>query len=124
MFRVRALAASLAILLSPTAAQAAPILALDVVDVATTLGGGSTSGYSGANFQNRETAGRYWGDEVATGAQRFDTTQITVNRDNAAHTLTVTLRTMFGMHRTGPAPAYRRTTRQSFSDIPAFANSK
>ena len=97
----RAFAALFAILISAEAAHASPIVATDTVDVAATQGGASTNGYTGATFDNREAGGRFWGDEITFGAQRFDTTQITVNRDNSAHTLTVTLRTMFDG--TGPA---------------------
>ncbi len=91
---VTALALSSAVLF-PAAAHAAPIVAADVVDVAATQGGADTGAYSSSNFINRQAGGRHWGDEIAPGAQRFDTTQMTVNRNSAAGKLTITLRTMF-----------------------------
>lgn len=97
----KALAACVATLSFGAAAQAAPITVGDNVDIAAYQGGADTNAYSGANFANREAGGRHWGDEIATGAQRYDTTQMIVNRNNGAGKLTITLRTMFDG--TGPA---------------------
>lgn len=97
----RTLLLSTAALAVVSSAQAAPIVVGDNVDAAVTQGGADTSAYSGPNFVNREAGGRHWGDEIAPGTQRYDTTQLTVDRNNAASKLTITLRTMFDG--TGPS---------------------
>lgn len=97
----RAFVVCFAAFTAATAAQAAPLVVTDMVDVAAYQGGADAGAYSGVNFESREAGGRHWGDEIATGAQRFDTTQLTVNRDNGLNKLTITLRTMFDG--TGPA---------------------
>lgn len=81
--------------LSATSAMAAPIVFQDQMDSAATYHGGDYGSYSSANFANRAAGGKHWGDELYDPGHRFDTTSITVNRDNAANTITFTLRTMF-----------------------------
>ncbi len=73
----------------------APIVIDDRMDSAATFMGGDYGAYSDSNFSNRSAGGRHWGDELSSPADRFDTKQISVNRDDAAHTITFTLRTMF-----------------------------
>ncbi|MGE3333405.1 MAG: hypothetical protein AB7I36_07170 [Rhodospirillaceae bacterium] len=87
--------ASIAVALSATSAFAAPITVADTMDSAATVHGADYGGYSTANFANRGAGGRHWGDEIADPAHRFDTTQITVDRNDAAHTMQITLRTRF-----------------------------
>lgn len=77
------------------AAFAAPIISGDTMDTAATQGGADYAGYSTSNFENRSAGGRHWGDEIANSSHRFDTSQITVNRNDSTKTLTITMRTRF-----------------------------
>lgn len=84
-----------AALVSGTGAFAAPVVIQDVVDVAATNGptNGGYNYYWGSNFANYVTPnGMHWGDTVGEG---FNTTQMTVDRNNATNTLTIRLRTNF-----------------------------
>ncbi len=82
-------------LFAAQAAIAAPVIIADTTDSSATYVGGDYGGYSSANFADRAAGGRHWGDELYDAGHRFDTTQISVDRDDPTKTLTITLRTMF-----------------------------
>ena len=88
--------ASLAVIvLVAHAAQASPIIISDNMDVAATYMSGDYAGYSSANFANRADGGKHWGDELADAGHPFDTTQMSIDRNDASKTMTITLHTMF-----------------------------
>lgn len=76
-------------------ASAAPIVIQDQVDSAVTYQGHDYAAYGSANFANRLAGGKHWGDEIAGPDHRFDTTQVTVDRNTSANVITFTMRTMF-----------------------------
>lgn len=74
-------------------AQAAPLVIQDVVDVAATYKGNSYNSYGpNSHFEGRSAGGRKWGDSIGSG---FDTETITLDRDLANSTLSITFRTDF-----------------------------
>ncbi len=84
-----------AVLLGGAAAQASPVVITDEIDVAATRQGNPYSAYSSATFANNPRSGKYWGDSIQDAADPFDTTQITVNRNDSTNVLTIDLITKF-----------------------------
>ena len=83
-----------ALAFAPTA-FAAPITVTDTMDSAATYHGSNYGSFSSPNFVNRVAGGRNWGDEIGSTSHPFDTTQVTVNRDDSTKTLRITMRTRF-----------------------------
>lgn len=81
------------------AANAAPLVIEDFVDVAATYKGNSYNSYGpNSHFQGRSDNGRKWGDSIGNG---FDTETITLDRDLANSTLSITFRTDFDGTKSG-----------------------
>jgi hypothetical protein len=87
------LLAGIALALSPAIAVAGPVVIADRMDSAATYMRGDYRGYSSSNFGNRLAGGRHWGDELSSAGHRFDTSQISIERE--ADAIVFTLRTMF-----------------------------
>ena len=68
------------------AALATPVVIIDQTDVAATRGTADYGSYSSPNFTNTVRNGSHWGDEIH-GVTRFDTSQVTVDRNAAAGTV-------------------------------------
>ena len=86
-------------------AAAAPIVIGDTIDSAATRAGGDYGLYSSANFINRIAGGKHWGDELSDPGHPFDTTGASVDRNDAANSLTFSLRTRFNGNDQGAAYA-------------------
>jgi hypothetical protein len=97
MSRVKPCAAMIVTLagLGASPAFATPIVITDQMDSAATYRGGDYGGYASANFANRAAGARHWGDELYDSEHRFDTTAITITRDDAHGSITFALHTMF-----------------------------
>lgn len=76
-------------------AFAAPIVIGDQLDVAATRLGADYAGYSSSTFANQLRGGRHWGDSIQGSGDPFDTTQITITRNDSINRIDIDLRTWF-----------------------------
>ena len=124
MKRVLAAATALLLALTTRAALAAPIVIQDTVDVAATRSGADYGAFASGNFANQVRDSRHWGDEIADNP-RFNTTRITVDRNYAANTVDIVMRTMFDGNDVAAGVKYAdlflSTTSTAFGAAPDYA---
>ncbi len=77
-------------------ASAAPIIITDQIDVSSTYLGGDYGSYGSSTFANEFRAGRHWGDAIQEDTDPFNTTQITITRNDSANRIDFDIRTWFG----------------------------